>query len=307
MRAKVLALALLAQPATASAEWQVQPFLGVTFGGGTSFVDLEHAAGHRHIAVGVSGLLLGDVIGIEADLGHMPGFFQTGDQALLKASRVSTLTGNVVLAMPRHLTQYTLRPYFVVGAIFSGLAMLLTLMAPGRFLLEIKDYVTIDHLENVAKLLVAMSMLLTYSYGSEMFFAWYRGDPFERAQWMYRAGGSYAGLFWLTLVCNSVAPLAFLSRRVRRNTTALFALSIVINVGMWTERFVIIVASLAHEYDAYSWGAYRPTAFEWTILVGSAAWFLFWFLPLIGHIPAVPMAETKERLLDTAPLEGVPA
>ena len=198
-------------------------------------------------------------------------------------------------------------PYFVVGAIFSGLAMLLTLMVPGRFLLEIKDYVTIDHLENVAKLLVAMSMLLTYSYGSEMFFAWYRGDPFERAQWMYRAGGSYAGLFWLTLVCNSVAPLAFVSRRVRRNTTALFALSIVINVGMWTERFVIIVASLAHEYDAYSWGAYRPTAFEWTILVGSAAWFLFWFLLLIGHIPAVPMAETKERLLETAPLEGVPA
>jgi len=116
MRATVLALALLAQPATASAEWQIQPFLGVTFGGGTSFVDLEHAAGHANIAIGVSGVLLGDVIGIEVDLGHMPGFFQTGDQGLLKGSRVSTLTGNVVLAVPRHLTQYTLRPYFVVGA-----------------------------------------------------------------------------------------------------------------------------------------------------------------------------------------------
>jgi hypothetical protein len=115
MRATVLALAVLAQPATASAEWQIQPFLGVTFGGGTTFVDLEHAAGHANIAVGVSGVLLGDVIGIEADIGHMPGFFQTGNQRLLLGSRVSTLTGNMVLAVPRHLTQYTLRPYVVVG------------------------------------------------------------------------------------------------------------------------------------------------------------------------------------------------
>ena len=115
MRAIVFALALLTHPATASAEWQLHPFLGVTLGGGTTFVDLEHAAGHAHMAVGASALLLGDVIGIEADVATMPGFFQTGDQRLLRGSRVSTLTGNVVFAVPRHLTQYTLRPYGVVG------------------------------------------------------------------------------------------------------------------------------------------------------------------------------------------------
>jgi hypothetical protein len=107
---------LLALAAPASAEWQIYPFLGVTFGGGTSFVDLEHAAGRPNIALGVSVVLLGDLIGIEADFGQTPGFFQTGNQALVAGSRVSTLTGNFVLALPRHLTQYTLRPYLVVGA-----------------------------------------------------------------------------------------------------------------------------------------------------------------------------------------------
>ena len=116
MRATLLTLALLVLPAPASAEWQIHPFLGVTFAGGTSFVDLEHAAGRPNIALGISGVLLGDVIGIEVDIGHMPGFFQTGNQALLKGSRVSTLTVNMVVAVPRHLTQYTLRPYLVGGA-----------------------------------------------------------------------------------------------------------------------------------------------------------------------------------------------
>ena len=116
MRATLLTLVLLVLPAPASAEWQIQPFLGVTFGGGTSFVDLEHAAGRPNIALGISGVLLGDLIGIEADIGHMPGFFQTGDQALLKGSRVTTLTVNMVVLVPRHFTQYTLRPYLVGGA-----------------------------------------------------------------------------------------------------------------------------------------------------------------------------------------------
>jgi molybdopterin-containing oxidoreductase family membrane subunit len=191
-------------------------------------------------------------------------------------------------------------PYFVAGAIFSGLAMILTLIIPGRFLLGIREYVTDDHLENVAKLVVAMSLILTYSYASELFFAAYRGNPYERDQFLFRAGGTYAPLVWLAIACNSFAPLLLLRRAARRNPTVLFAISIVINIGMWLERFVIIVASLAHEYDVYSWGGYRPTLFEWTILLGSAGWFLFWFLLLIGHIPSVPMAETKEHLVASA-------
>ena len=103
-------------PGPASAEWQLKPFLGITFGGDTSFVDLEHASGHPSVAVGISGVLLGDVVGIEADLGEAPGFFQSGDQHLVVRSRATTLTGNLVLTLPKRLTEFTLRPYFVGGA-----------------------------------------------------------------------------------------------------------------------------------------------------------------------------------------------
>ena len=117
MRLNLLALALLlALPATASAEWQVRPFLGVTFAGATTFFDPEQAAGHPKIAIGVNGVLLGETFGVEGDFGRTPGFFQSGDQNLVLGSSATTLTGNIVIALPRHLAQYTLRPYFVVGA-----------------------------------------------------------------------------------------------------------------------------------------------------------------------------------------------
>jgi Ni/Fe-hydrogenase subunit HybB-like protein len=190
-------------------------------------------------------------------------------------------------------------PYFVAGAIFSGLAMVLTLMIPGRYLLGISEYVTIDHLEKLAKLLLAMSLIISYSYAAEFFFARYSADPYDRAEYLFRIRGPYAPLFWLTIVCNSIVPLLLFRRSTRRSLAALFVVSLAINVGMWTERLVIIVSSLAHEYDAYSWGSYWPTLFEWIILVGSAAWFLFWFLLLIGHVPSVPMAETKQHLVSS--------
>jgi hypothetical protein len=117
MRAGVLALTLLLLwPAETSAEWRIRPFLGATFGGGTTLVDLAHAAGSPNIVVGVNGTLLGDVFGIEVDFGRAPGFFETGDQSLVQRSSVTTLTGSVVIAPPRHLTEYTLGPYFVFGA-----------------------------------------------------------------------------------------------------------------------------------------------------------------------------------------------
>ena len=117
MRAGVLALTLLLlRPAETSAEWQLRPFLGVTFGGGTTLVDLDQAAGSPNVVVGVNGAVLGNVIGVEVDFGRAPGFFQTGDQGLVQRSSVTTLTGNLVIAPPRHLTEYTLGPYFVLGA-----------------------------------------------------------------------------------------------------------------------------------------------------------------------------------------------
>jgi hypothetical protein len=116
MRLRALLFLLLFVPAPAGAEWHVRPFLGLTWGGSTTFVDFEQAAGTWNPAVGASGLWLGEVIGIEADVGHMPGFFQAGDRNLVQRSRVTTFTGNIVLALPRRVSEYTLRPYFVGGA-----------------------------------------------------------------------------------------------------------------------------------------------------------------------------------------------
>lgn len=191
-------------------------------------------------------------------------------------------------------------PYFVAGAIFSGLAMVLTLIIPARWLIGVTEYITIDHIEKLAKLVLAMSLVVTYSYVTEFFFASYTADTYDRAQYLFRVGGPYRLLFWLTIVCNSIVPLLLFRRSARRSLATLFIISLVINVGMWTERLLIIVASLAHEYDSYSWGLYWPSVFEWVILLGSAAWFLFWFLLLIGHIPAVPIAETKQHVLKEA-------
>lgn len=115
-RAGCLALGLLLVAATqASAEWQLRPFIGVTFGGGTTLVDLDHAAGRPNIAVGIGGGWLGDIVGLDADLGYAPGFFQAGDRRLVLRSSVTTLTGSLVIAVPRRLTEYSLRPYFVGG------------------------------------------------------------------------------------------------------------------------------------------------------------------------------------------------
>jgi hypothetical protein len=117
MRVGVLALMLLLfSPTRTFAEWQIRPFLGVTFGGSTTFVDLEHAAGGPHVIVGANAALLSDVFGIEVDFAHAPGFFQSGAQHLVLKSGATTLTGNVIIAVPRHVTEYTLGPYFVVGA-----------------------------------------------------------------------------------------------------------------------------------------------------------------------------------------------
>jgi len=190
-------------------------------------------------------------------------------------------------------------PYFVAGAILSGLAMVLTLVIPARFLLGAQDYVTVDHLENVGKLIIVMSLILTYSYVMEAIFSVRDDRPFTRSTFLFRVTGDFWPLFWTTIACVSLVPLSLFRRRVRRSLTALFCISLLINVGMWCERLMTIVTSLAHDFDPSVWGTYRPSVFEWTIVGGSISWFLFWYLLLIGHIPAVPIAETKQNLLES--------
>ncbi|MCH8319374.1 MAG: polysulfide reductase NrfD [Acidobacteria bacterium] len=192
-------------------------------------------------------------------------------------------------------------PYFVAGAIFSGLAMVLTLIIPARKILHLEEYITSSHLENVAKLILVTSLIVTYSYLIEFFFAWYSENPYEQTVFMSRAVGDYAPLFWLMVVCNCLAPMLFFIPSARRNIALLFVISLLINVGMWTERFVIIAGSLARQFDVTTWGDYGPSWVEWSILLGSLCWFLFWFLLFIRHLPGIPIAEVKEAMVHGSP------
>jgi len=193
-------------------------------------------------------------------------------------------------------------PYFVAGAIFSGCAMVITLLMPMTKIFKWDDYVNIWHFENLAKLCLLTSGILTYSYGMEYFIAWYSQNPFEWDIFAWRAMGEYAWAFWLMVFCNCVAPLVWYKKSWRRNPTVLFVVSLLVNVGMWFERFNIVVSSLAHNFDPATWWYYWPTDIEWGILIGSAGWFGFWFLLFIQVMPSVAIAEIKEMI--TPPLKG---
>ena len=185
-------------------------------------------------------------------------------------------------------------PYFVAGAIHSGLAMVLTLLIPLRSFLELKAYITQRHLGYIANLMIATGLILAYSYASEFFIAWYSDNIYERYAFIYRATGKYAPAFWLMVAFNIFAPLSFFCNAVRTSTIWLFVVSILINVGMWLERLVIIVSSLSRDFLPSAWGSYRPTWVEVSITAGSFAWFLFWFLLFVKLLPIISMNEVKE-------------
>lgn len=187
-------------------------------------------------------------------------------------------------------------PYFVAGAIFSGVAMMITLLAPMRTLLGLERYMQIRHFDNLGKLLVVLSLVMTYAYGMEFFIAWYSGNPFEQGAYWARLTGPYAPLTWTMLACNSAVPLVLIARRVRTNLPALFAVAILVNVGMWLERYVIVVSSLAREFDPANWtGLYDPTWVEWAITAGSFALFGLLFLVFVKLFPPIAMHEIKEQ------------
>jgi molybdopterin-containing oxidoreductase family membrane subunit len=187
-------------------------------------------------------------------------------------------------------------PYFVAGAIFSGCALVLTLLIPMRRLLDLEDALAPWHFDNLAKVILLMSLVVTYSYISESFMAWYSANPFERTTYQMRYWGPYAPLFWTMVTCNCIVPLALFAPRVRRNLKALFVMSLFINVGMWLERFVIIAGSLSTNFMPSQWGVYRPTWVEITITAASFAWFLMWFTLFAKFLPIVSMTELKEGI-----------
>jgi Ni/Fe-hydrogenase subunit HybB-like protein len=187
-------------------------------------------------------------------------------------------------------------PYFVAGAIFSGVAMVITLTVPLRKIFKLEAYLTVRHFDAMAKLILLTSLIVLYAYLTEFFMAWYSGEEVERSSFWNRLFGPYWWATWIMLVCNGLVPILLWFRRVRHSIPALFVISLFINIGMWFERFVIIVTSLSHEYMPFAWGLYRPSVTEMAIVAGSFGWFFFWFLLFTRILPPVAIAELKEVL-----------
>ncbi|MDX1622878.1 MAG: NrfD/PsrC family molybdoenzyme membrane anchor subunit [Gemmatimonadota bacterium] len=187
-------------------------------------------------------------------------------------------------------------PYFVAGAIFSGVAMVITLAVPLRSAFNLQEYIDEYHLDKLGKLLLLTSLIVFYAYAVEFFIAWYSGSQFERAIFWDRAFGQYAWAGWIMYACNTLIPQALWFRRIRTSWFWMFVISIFVNIGMWFERFVIIIQSLAHEFIPYMWDYYSASWVEWGITVGSFAWFFMWFLLFVKFLPSMAIAELKELL-----------
>jgi molybdopterin-containing oxidoreductase family membrane subunit len=188
-------------------------------------------------------------------------------------------------------------PYFVAGAIFSGFAMVITLVIPLRRIYRLEQVITPRHLDLMAKLTLVTSLIVGYSYACEHFTAWYSGNEFERYMELFdRPRGPYAPLFWTMISCNVFIPQLLWVRRIRMSVPWLFTISILINVGMWLERFVLIVTSLHRDYLPSSWDIYRPSLIDGAVFLGTIGFFMLLFTLLIRFVPFVPISETKEVL-----------
>ncbi len=185
-------------------------------------------------------------------------------------------------------------PYFVSGAIFSGTAMVITLVVPMRKYLALEKYITRDHFESIAKILLITSLIVTYSYIVEFSLAFYGENIFDKELFKYRAFGDLKILFWIMIICNSIIPLTLFVKCLRRNIAYLFILAIFVNIGMWLERFVIIVSSLSHDFDPYAWGLPNFSFIALGITLGSFGMFFMLFLIFVKILPVLSINELKE-------------
>lgn len=185
-------------------------------------------------------------------------------------------------------------PFFVAGALFSGFAMVLVLGIPLRRYLQLQAFITTDHLENMAKMMLATGLWVDYSYLSEIFTAFYSMDRYEVAMTLNRIGGAYAWVFWATILCNVLQIQLLWLTRVRRSPTALFIISVGVLIGMWLERFMLIVTSLYRDYVPSSWGMFYPTLWDIAFLVGSVGLFFVLFLLFVRVAPVVSMFELRK-------------
>jgi molybdopterin-containing oxidoreductase family membrane subunit len=198
-------------------------------------------------------------------------------------------------------------PYFVAGAIFQGFAMVLTLAIPLRAIYDLEDFITRRHLENMAKVMLAMGLVVAYGYAIEAFMAWYSGNPFEEFMIMNRLTGPYRHMYWSLFLFNILVPQILWLRSARGSTKILFLVAMSVNVGMWLERFIIVVTSLHRDFMPSAWGMYHPTMWDWMTFIGTIGFFLFLLLLFVRFLPMIAIAEMKGLVPASAHSDGAHA
>ncbi|HVU06112.1 MAG TPA: NrfD/PsrC family molybdoenzyme membrane anchor subunit [Polyangiaceae bacterium] len=186
-------------------------------------------------------------------------------------------------------------PYFVAGAIFSGFAMVVTLLVPARQFFGLKNIIEMHHLEAMNKVILATGTMVGYAYAMEFFIAWYSGDQYEGFLFQNRAFGPYAWAYWAMISCNVIFPQLYWFKGIRTSLWAMMIINVLVNVGMWFERFVIIVTSLHRDFVPASWGYYTPTKWDFLTFTGSFGLFFTLFLLFCRYLPMVAVAEVKAQ------------
>ncbi len=189
-------------------------------------------------------------------------------------------------------------PYFVDGAIYSGFAMVLTLMIPLRKFYGLEKVITNRHLNNMAKIMLATGSIVFYSYLIEMFFSWYSGNQFESFMMSNRFGGPYAPFYWALLFCNAVVPQTLWFKQVRANKLVLWIIAIIVNVGMWLERFIIVVTSLSRDFLPSAWDLYIPSFWDYATYIGTIGLFVTLIFLFVRVLPAISMFEVRELVAE---------
>jgi molybdopterin-containing oxidoreductase family membrane subunit len=187
-------------------------------------------------------------------------------------------------------------PYFVAGAIYSGFAMVLTLAIPIRAVYGLEDFITLRHLQNMAKVMLATGLIVAYGYMTEAFIAWYGGNLYEGFMLYNRMTGPYAFYYWALITCNVILPQVLWLKRVRTSVAALFVMSLIVNTGMWLERFIIIVTSLSRDFLPSSWGSFKPTFWDYSTFVGTIGLFVTLIFLFVRFLPMISIFEMRTIL-----------
>ena len=189
-------------------------------------------------------------------------------------------------------------PYFVAGAIYAGFAMVLFLTIPLRKFYGLESFITMRHMDNMAKVMLATGLIVVYGYTIEAFFGWYSGNPNESYMIWNRMHGPYANYYWTLILCNGITPQLLWIRKVRANLLLLWLISIVVSIGMWLERFVIVVTSLHRDFLPSSWGFYKPTQWDWAMFIGTIGFFFALLFLFIRFLPMISIFEMRTILLE---------